>query len=597
MPPARSSFLRHTLRVAGLFGAGIALGGGCYVNNEGFPPPTRGFYFPTGLAVSPGRTALYVANSDFDLQYNGGTVQVIDLTWLRPKLATLLDGPCPQPVPPVEPPVVRCMPTERVGGLRHGFAAKDACAAVEVQVLKERPRALLPNGNQILSPGPCEGIDPVNAMMKFAGIGAFASGLVIATNPDTDPAHPEAPSAMLFAPVRGDPSITWFDITDDRGFDLGDPDLKPSFRLECGQTGEIEKRCDDQHRMGLDPYDNPRDLLLPVEPVGFAVSEDGRAMVAAHQTQAAVSLATNSWNLDPTVQRYLRPSFQFVLGSLANGPTEVARVPIPRVVSYTQQPQVQHAVPPMIYQRGFLVTYNQTPELDLFRVNDDALSVPPKPFITRAVQAGISVNADGKDSRGIVVDPTDRQACESACDVGGRGNTSTVAACLRECAAIPLGVFIANRSPPSLLVGRIRTQIVDSDLGGAIGSGAFDTVEIVSTVSLALGPSKVALGMVIGPDGRLHRRIFAVTFDSRLIFSYDPEADRVDAVIRTGRGPHAIAFDTGDDGDGTGLHSYLYVGHFTDSYLGVVDLDMTHPETFGTMFASIGTPTAPRESK
>jgi hypothetical protein len=70
----------------------------------------------------------------------------------------------------------------------------------------------------------------------------------------------------------------------------------------------------------------------------------------------------------------------------------------------------------------------------------------------------------------------------------------------------------------------------------------------------------------------------------------------VDLIIKTGRGPHAIAFDTGDDGSGN-LHSYLYVGHFTDSYLGVVDLDMRHPETFGIMFASIGTPTEPRESK
>src|SRR5437763_2865801 len=92
MPPARSTFLRHALRAAGLLGAGIALGGGCYVNNEGYAPPTKAFYFPTGLAVSPGRTALYVANSDFDLQYNGGTVQVIDLGWVRPKLATLLEG-------------------------------------------------------------------------------------------------------------------------------------------------------------------------------------------------------------------------------------------------------------------------------------------------------------------------------------------------------------------------------------------------------------------------------------------------------------------------------------------------------------------------
>jgi hypothetical protein len=44
-------------------------------------------------------------------------------------------------------------------------------------------------------------------------------------------------------------------------------------------------------------------------------------------------------------------------------------------------------------------------------------------------------------------------------------------------------------------------------------------------------------------------------------------------------------------------HAFLYVGHFTDSYLGVVDLDMSHPETFGTLFASIGIPIPPLESR
>ena len=71
------------------------------------------------------------------------------------------------------------------------------------------------------------------------------------------------------------------------------------------------------------------------------------------------------------------------------------------------------------------------------------------------------------------------------------------------------------------------------------------------------------------------------------------------SVIRTGRGPHALAVDTQPDttaGAKDG-HALLYVGHFTDSYMGVVDLDMRHPNTFGTMFASVGTPLAPRESK
>jgi hypothetical protein len=299
-----------------------------------------------------------------------------------------------------------------------------------------------------------------------------------------------------------------------------------------------------------------------------------------------------------------RPTFEYyATGNVPAGPTEVARVPAPELVTRTFRGLAGAGVQPMNYQPGFLVTYNVSPELDLFVYNDDALSSPPRPFLTRAAATGVNTNADGKDSRGIVVEPSKRQACESACNEGSGaglcGDRPDLMSCLRCCADVPLDVFIANRAPPSLLLGRVRTVVVDSDQGGTIGSGAFDYPEVYDAVSLAVGPSKVALGQVIGMDGKLHPRVFAVTFESRLIFSYDPEARRVDAIINTGRGPHAIAFDTclDDCRDGESPHSYLYVGHFTDSYLGVVDLDMRHPETFGIMFASIGTPIPPRESK
>ena len=226
----------------------------------------------------------------------------------------------------------------------------------------------------------------------------------------------------------------------------------------------------------------------------------------------------------------------------------------------------------------------------------------------------ITVNADGKDSIGIVVDPSDRRACEAQCAPPALGATPTQAVldCLDACVNIPMTLFVANRSPPSLLLGRVVTTIPQSDVGGVAGSGAFDAATITWPVSLAQGPSKVAIGNVIGQDGLLHPRVFAVTFDSRLIFEVVPDTGVVDQIIETGRGPNAITFDTcvpagspaaattpgsalqcapGDD-----MHSYLYIGHFTDSNIGVVDLDMRHT-TFGTLFASIGTPTAPLESK
>jgi hypothetical protein len=269
----------------------------------------------------------------------------------------------------------------------------------------------------------------------------------------------------------------------------------------------------------------------------------------------------------------------------------VAHVPVPALVTLGQRRST--GVTSFPYQPGFLVTYNATAAIDLFRFTSDELSSPRRPFLTRASAASINVNADGKDSRGLVVDPSKRRACEAGC-----AQDSTGVGCLRACLSTPLDMFVANRAPPSLLLGRVNTVVVDSDTGGTVGSGVYDTPEIYATLSLAQGPSKVALGNVIGLDGKPHARVFTVTFDTKHIFSYDPDLGRIDAVIPTGPGPQAIAIDTcaDDCAPGEAPHSFLYVGHFTDSYLGVVDLDARH-ETFGTMFASIGTPIPPRESK
>src|SRR4051794_21595507 len=55
----------------------------CYSTGDGSPPPLRSLYYPVGLQVSQGGTVLYAANSDFDLQYNGGTLQSYDLALIR----------------------------------------------------------------------------------------------------------------------------------------------------------------------------------------------------------------------------------------------------------------------------------------------------------------------------------------------------------------------------------------------------------------------------------------------------------------------------------------------------------------------------------
>src|SRR5271166_6170469 len=82
--------------VCGLVSAAGLGAGACYSAGSGSGPPTSSLYYPVGLAVSTAATAgahpgdvLYVVNSDFDLQYNGGTLQSYDLNNIRQDTAAL----------------------------------------------------------------------------------------------------------------------------------------------------------------------------------------------------------------------------------------------------------------------------------------------------------------------------------------------------------------------------------------------------------------------------------------------------------------------------------------------------------------------------
>ncbi len=418
-------------------------------------------------------------------------------------------------------------------------------------------------------------------------------------------------------PVRGDPSITWFDVADDRA---ASPSLP--FQLDCGASLGGNQRCDDDHRMGVDPYDNFRDLTLPVEPVGLDIGDDsgfGNPIVTAHQiaNAPAVGLSINQFGATK------KPVFDYYLTGVAAGPVDVAHIPPPAIVAAAK----------MLDQPGFLVTYNATPEIDIVRVDFDQLSNPARPFLQVSAKTAVTVNAGGSDSRGAAVDPSKRQACERAC-------SKTDLTCLGNCVNIPLDVYIANRAPPTLLLGQIQTTLVQTPTQEAPGcsmttgaactrpsdccsgscnagvcepgpaSAVFDVLQIYSSAAVSVGVSGVLIGNVLGVDGLLHSQIFVVCFDTRTIYAFDPKSPgSLPQVIHTGRGPNAIAFDACCDpavdpscaatpcAAGEPPHAYLYVGHFTDSYLGVVDLDLAHATTtFGTMFASIGVPQAPPET-
>src|SRR6185503_3847296 len=108
------------------------LGAGCFIADTGASPPHDEFYFPTGLIVSPGGKTLYVINSDFDLQYTGGTVLAVDLgvdpnNGLRPKLKSLLH-------------TLHDVTDGKLVADAQGAAVAKACRVAEVEVFEDRGR-------------------------------------------------------------------------------------------------------------------------------------------------------------------------------------------------------------------------------------------------------------------------------------------------------------------------------------------------------------------------------------------------------------------------------------------------------------------------
>jgi len=523
----------------------LSLGASCFSGADGIEPPARELYFPTGLVVSPGRTTLYVGNSDFDLQYSGGTVHAVRLADTDGEKG------------------IRSLALAVSDQIQAGATPKDACAAA----------GTIPNDNPFIVPGPCKPIDYEPFVEATTGTGAFISALTLASRPD-------APGARLFATVRGDPSITFFDIADDRDPSAIASPCATNFCLEC-QAETDTSRCGSFYRVGESVITSRRGISLPTEPVGIATGAD--AVVVAHQTSNAVSLSVNHWpagSSEQAVQPFTGPALEFLLTNVADAPTGVAHIPPPKLIAARGGE--------IAYREGFIITHRAASTLTVVRYEPDTASHPPRPFLIKAAEVPMSLSATGDDQRGIAIDASERDACEALCDADDVD-------CLRTCVDIPLRVYIASRAPDSLVVGRLEANVAG---GGSTSDGNAvtnidESLMVDEVVPMPIGPSGVAIGKVIGPTGALETRVFAVSFDSRFLTIYDPTLRTVEASLKTGRGPFGMAFDTDPD-NGTSL---LYLGHFTDSFLGVVDLDMRHKLSYGSVLLSVGVPSAPREEQ
>lgn len=546
VPTARRPAVRRFLR--GLFwlvGIGAA---GCFKPDDGREPPLDRIYFPTGIALSPDGNRLYLANSDWDLQFNAGSVQVYDAERLRELLPRYCesDAECAGSNE-------RCDLAPRVDANGVTFAPTYSC----IDIATEDPcegLGLQTAGDRLVAPGLCQPLDnrAPDLLLDSVEIGTFATDLVYRQSPFG--------GGRLFIPVRSDATLHWIDV---RG---GASPTDTLAELDCGQgTG---RECDADHRRGDGDGERTRTgEELPIEPFGVDASADGTLIVTTHQTEGQVSLFVNEW--EGTEKG---PKLNYILDGLPPTPVVVTAIPVPEIARL----DLASGSPQLGYRQGFWLAFRGTrfPFIQLIRYYDDPAG-RNSPFLEQAFADRLTLTSD---IRGMAVDASARTRCELACS----GET----ACLTACAGVALEVFLANAPPPLsassrppgwLMIGN-STSIRRAEVPN-------DRLQVSDLVAIDSGPSRTVIGEITDEQGQPRRRVFVTSFDARSVTIYDPDARLIEARVLTGRGPTALAIDA--------ANALGYVAHFTDSYVGVIDLDRRH-RTFGTIIRALGRATAPR---
>jgi hypothetical protein len=559
----------------------------CYSTGDGTLPPPETFYFPVGLAVSKGDNVLYVVNSDFDLQWNGGTIQSYDLNQIRYDAALLaLNGPGSPAVASI------------AKNYTHQPGPTSAQCPSDPPVVWNDGSGRVPLGEGCAP--------PVNSYVYVRDsviIGAFATDIQLSPS-----------GGRFYIPVRGDASLTWGDVTVD------DPTIAPPqnatvrtyapFKINCGVR--VNGRCDAAHHAGVDPNEpgNTRGLVLPGEPFAMAQSADGTNLVITHQTEQETSLFLTgldaAGNPDPLVSS---PSLKFIVDQMGQGALPLGGDGITAIphdpLAFGCAPSTS-CTSPGFPGPAFLETNNTSPQANLLRYYSDDGSSLYRPYLVDEQTIPLTINQPGTDWRGVAIDTSVRLACE----LNHPWPDPRAEACAQ---TIPADLFMGSRSPPSLVLGHVGSLLQSPN-----ASYDADAIGTYETIALQPGISRVYVAPIVNAQGNYERRVFVVAFDSNLIYVYNPQTGITDQ-ISVGNGPFALAFDPfsledmalegpvlgdprhPDAADATNplqlkAYRFAYVASFTNSYVQVIDLDdsRTDKSTFETVVFTLGNPTIPK---
>lgn len=189
-------------------------------DNTGEPPPVGRLVFPIALGISPDNQFLFVANSNFDLRFNAGSLHSYDLDVLASSLETAAAS-CSDPMD------------------------TDSCGIIPIE--DERDDLL-------------DDIVPVDGLLvDQVRIGSYADGMAVSSL--------DGVTSRLYMPVRSDANLTFLDVDANGCFQC----TAESVECATNRDASLGRPCDDAFRRGDDEAATLRDIQLPADPVAVTV--------------------------------------------------------------------------------------------------------------------------------------------------------------------------------------------------------------------------------------------------------------------------------------------------------------------------------------